>query len=68
MSEKQAILRVDATYDLTVKAGDAIRRGERLSRDPSPGTAFIAPMAGIVRSIRFDPEHHEFVIVIAGAR
>ena len=68
MSEKQAILHVDATYDLTVKAGDAVRQGGRLSRDPSLGTASMAPIAGVVKSIRFDPEHHEFVIVIAGAQ
>jgi len=68
MSGKQAILRVDATYDLTVKTGDAVRQGERLSHDPSKGTASIAPMTGVIRSIRFDPDHHEFVIVIAGAQ
>jgi len=32
---------------------------------PEPGALSTAPVAGIVRSIRFDPERHEFVIVIA---
>ncbi len=68
MSEKQAILRVDATYDLMVKIGDVVRQGERLSRDPSQGTASTAPMTGVIRSIRFDPRHHEFVVVIADAQ
>ncbi len=68
MSENQAILRVDATHDLTVEVGDKVHRGEQLSRDPMRGTASTAPTTGTVRSIRFDPGHHEFVIVIADAQ
>jgi Na+-translocating ferredoxin:NAD+ oxidoreductase RnfC subunit len=65
MSETQAILRVDATYDLTVKVGDRVRQGERLSQSPEPGAVSAAPVTGIVRSVRFDPERHEFVVTIA---
>ncbi len=68
MSRKQVILRVDATYDLTVKVGDKVRPGERLSRDRSPGAASTAPVMGVVENIRFDPQRHEFVIVIAEAQ
>lgn len=68
MSGKQVILRVDATYDLTVKVGDRVRTGERLSRDRLRGAASTAPVTGVVESIRFDPQRHEFVIVIAEAQ
>jgi Na+-translocating ferredoxin:NAD+ oxidoreductase RnfC subunit len=67
MSEKQVILRVDATYDLTVKVGDRVRQGERLSRNPEPDAPSTSPATGVVRSVQFDPERHEFVIVIAQA-
>jgi Na+-translocating ferredoxin:NAD+ oxidoreductase RnfC subunit len=65
MSGEETTVRVDATYDLTVKAGDRVRRGERLSRAPEPAARPIAPVAGVIKSIQFDPERHEFVIVIA---
>jgi len=68
MSETQTILRVDATYDLAVKVGDTIRRGERLSQSPEPGASSKAPVTGVVASIQFDPGRHEFVIVIARAQ
>jgi Na+-translocating ferredoxin:NAD+ oxidoreductase RnfC subunit len=65
MSNKQAIVRVDATYDLMVKVGDKVRRTERLSSAPESHATSAAPVAGTVRSIQFDSERHEFVIVIA---
>jgi hypothetical protein len=68
MRGQEVILCVDATYNLTVKLGDTVRQGERLSRDLSPGTLSMAPTTGVVRSVQFDPERHEFVIVIAGAQ
>jgi Na+-translocating ferredoxin:NAD+ oxidoreductase RnfC subunit len=64
MSTHEIILRVDATYDLTVKVGDRINRGDTLSQNPERGAPSTAPATGVVRSIRFDPERHEFVIVI----
>jgi len=67
MSGQETILRVEATYDLTARVGDRVRRGERLSRSPESDTASAAPVAGTVKSIQFDPEHHEFVIVLATA-
>ena len=68
MSKTEAILHVDATHDLTVRVGDRVRQGERLSQSPEPGARSAAPVTGIVRSIRFDPERHEFVIAIAAAQ
>ncbi len=65
MSEHETVLRVDATYDLAVKVGDSVRQGDRLSQNPEADRLSTAPVAGIVRNIRFDPERHEFVIVIA---
>jgi len=67
MSEKEAILRVDATYGLAVKVGDKVRPGKRLSSAPGSGATSAAPVAGTVRSIQLDAERHEFVIVIASA-
>ena len=68
MSGHTIILRVDATYDLTVKVGGRIRQGERLSQNPSAGASAAAPATGVVKSIRFDPERHEFEIVITRAQ
>ena len=68
MSVRRSILRVEATYDLTVKVGDRVRQGERLSQNPEPGAAAASPVTGVVRSIRFDPERHEFVITVAAAQ
>jgi Na+-translocating ferredoxin:NAD+ oxidoreductase RnfC subunit len=59
---------MEATYDLTAKVGDRVRQGERLSQNSDPGASSAAPVTGIVRSIQFDPEHHEFVVTIAAAR
>jgi Na+-translocating ferredoxin:NAD+ oxidoreductase RnfC subunit len=67
MSIQETILRVEATYDLTVEVGDRVHRGKRLSRSPESDTTSTAPVAGTVKSIQFDPERHEFVIVIATA-
>jgi len=67
MSTQETILRVDATYDLTVKVGDRVCRGDRLSQNPEAGAVSTASVAGTIRSIQFDPERHEFVIVIAAA-
>jgi len=65
MSAAELILRVDATYDLIVKAGDRVRRQQRVSQNPEPHARAKAPIAGIIKSIQFDPERHEFVIAIA---
>lgn len=68
MNAREILLRVDATYGLTVKVGDRVRQGERLSPNAPPGALSIAPVTGVVRSIRFDPDRHDFVIAIAEAQ
>jgi Na+-translocating ferredoxin:NAD+ oxidoreductase RnfC subunit len=64
MSGKQTIVRVDATGHLRIAEGDRIRRGDTLS-DPSNTQKFTAPVSGVVESIQFDGNTHEFVIVLA---
>jgi len=64
MSEREHILRVNATYDLAVHVGDRLRRGERLSMG-SEDELLTAPVSGTVTRIDFDPASHEFTIAIA---
>ena len=64
MSEREHILRVNATYDLAVHVGDRVRRGERLSAG-TEDKLLTAPVSGTVRRIDFDPASHEFRVVIA---
>jgi len=65
MKERRTILKVEATYHLTVQAGDAVRRGQKIQEVPDTGESPVAPVSGTIESIRFDPADHEFVIVIA---
>jgi Na+-translocating ferredoxin:NAD+ oxidoreductase RnfC subunit len=67
MSEKQTIMKVDATYSLMVEVGDTVRRGEIVQHVPGPTPSLVAPTSGIIESIQFDPAHHEFIIVIVPA-
>jgi len=64
MTEHNVIIRVDATYHLTVQAGDKIHQGQGLSEEVHGQTA---PTSGIVMSIHFDGPAHEFVIVVSPA-
>jgi Na+-translocating ferredoxin:NAD+ oxidoreductase RnfC subunit len=64
MNDEQTIVRVDATGRLRISEGDRIRRGDALS-DACAADSGTAPVSGLVKSIRFDPNAHEFVIVIA---
>jgi len=67
MDTKQTILRVNATYHLRVEVGGSIQRGEKINEGPETDESSRAPVSGIVKSIRFDAERHEFVLVIAPA-
>ncbi len=67
MSHDDIILRVDATWHLTVQVGDRIRRGEKIHEGPPTGEPATAPATGIIKSIHFDAGRHEFVIAIAPA-
>jgi Na+-translocating ferredoxin:NAD+ oxidoreductase RnfC subunit len=66
MSENETIVRVSATYHLTVDVGDTIHRGDAISQAPEAQIS-VAPVSGTVRDIRFDPQNHEFVIAILPA-
>jgi Na+-translocating ferredoxin:NAD+ oxidoreductase RnfC subunit len=67
MKEGRTILRVEATYHLTVQVGDAVQRGQKIQEVPDTGEPSVAPVSGTIESIQFDPADHEFVIVIASA-
>jgi Na+-translocating ferredoxin:NAD+ oxidoreductase RnfC subunit len=67
MSAEPVILRVSATYHLSVKVGDRVRREERLREGPNEDGRFAAPVSGVVKSIEFDAGSHEFVVTIAPA-
>jgi Na+-translocating ferredoxin:NAD+ oxidoreductase RnfC subunit len=51
---------VDATHSPDVEAGQRVQEGQKLSED----AASMAPLSGVVQSVRFDGEAHAFVIVI----
>jgi Na+-translocating ferredoxin:NAD+ oxidoreductase RnfC subunit len=65
MSEKEAILRVSATWHLKLEVGRKVHRGDRIQDGPETDGPATAPVSGVVKSIEFDPGSHEFVIVIA---
>jgi len=63
----EVTLRLDATWHLTVAVGDTVRRGQKMNESPETDESSRAPVSGTVKSIQFDPGHHEFVIVMAAA-
>jgi Na+-translocating ferredoxin:NAD+ oxidoreductase RnfC subunit len=65
MNAKQVLVRVDATYRLTVHEGGAVSAGQKLCEASGTNEECICPVSGTIRSIRFDPDHHEFAISIA---
>jgi Na+-translocating ferredoxin:NAD+ oxidoreductase RnfC subunit len=67
MSPKKMLVRVSATYHLNVEVGSTLRRGEKINEGPETDESSRAPVSGVVQSIRFDPERHEFVLVIVPA-
>ena len=56
-------LRIDATYGLKIKAGDKICKGQRINANQEH--AVTSPVSGVVKSIRFDSDNHEFLVVIS---
>ena len=64
MSERETIVRVSATGGLNVQVGERVRRGQELSAGPSTDSPSTAPVSGFIERIQFDPDNHEFVIVI----
>jgi hypothetical protein len=66
MGTDETILRVSATWHLTVEVGDRVLPGQKVNEGPQDESSR-AIASGVVKSIRFDPDHHEFVVVIAPA-
>ena len=65
MTAESSIVRIDATYGLTVQVGDKVRPGDALCEASGTTKACLCPVRGVIESIRFDGENHEFVISIA---
>jgi len=61
---KEIVLRVDATFGLNVKVGDEVPTGHRLGVSAKTAKVLCSPASGVVREIAFDPDRHEFRIVI----
>ncbi len=67
MTPKEIIVRLSAAYDLKIQAGDRVCAGARLREGPDEDGPSVAPVAGVVASIRFDAGRHEFVVRIVAA-
>lgn len=63
MNKKSVTLKINATYGLKVKPGDKIRKGENIIGNQKE--TFISPVSGKIKSTCFDPDNHEFQIVIS---
>ena len=57
-------INVDATFGTEVKVGDIVAAGQQLGVIPGCGEPVSCKKKGVVREIIFDPEDHQFVIVI----
>jgi Na+-translocating ferredoxin:NAD+ oxidoreductase RnfC subunit len=64
MDTSPVILRIDATYHLTVKPGDRVEQGQRVCDSPASAKTPTAPISGRIEDIHFDPAPHEFIIKI----
>jgi len=64
MIRPQITIRIDATYQPTVTPGETVCRGQQMCDGRAEPTS---PIPGTIRSVSFDPEAHEFVIVVAPA-
>ena len=61
MIRRETTIRIDATYQPTVAPGDTVFRGQKVCKEPGEQTC---PIAGTIQTVRFDPDNHEFVIVV----
>lgn len=62
------VIRIDATHSPGVFAGDSVREGQNLLAKEETEVWCVCPVSGVVEEIRFDPEQHEFVILISPSR
>ncbi len=58
-------LRIDATCSLKIKSGDKIHKGQRISTNQKQPVT--SPVSGTVKNVRFDPNSHEFLVIISPA-
>jgi Na+-translocating ferredoxin:NAD+ oxidoreductase RnfC subunit len=63
MNRSEVTLRIDATYGLKIKSGDKIHKGQHIGTNQKD--AVISPISGTVKSVRFAPDNHKFLIVVS---
>ena len=64
----KVVLRTDATFGLKVKIGDEVRRGREIGTEPDAKCPAASPIRGVVKSVSFDPESHEFLVVVSSTK
>ena len=63
MNKANVTLKIDATYGLKIKPGDKICKGENILENRQE--IFSSPVSGKIKSTRFNPDNHEFQVVIS---
>ncbi len=64
----KVVLRTDATFGLKVKIGDKVRRGREIGTEPAAQCPVASPISGVIKSVSFDPESHEFLVVVSSTK
>jgi len=64
----EVVLRTDATFGLKVKIGDKIHKGREVGIEPTAQCPVASPISGVVKSVSFDSESHEFLVVISSTK
>lgn len=65
MNRSEITLRMDATFGLKIRPGDKVRKGQHISTNQEQTAT--SPVSGTVKSIRFDSDNHEFLVVVSPA-
>jgi Na+-translocating ferredoxin:NAD+ oxidoreductase RnfC subunit len=63
MNRSETTLRIDATYGLKIRPGDKIHKGQCISTNQEKDVT--SPVSGTVKSVRFDPDTHEFLLIVS---
>ena len=66
----ETVIRKDATADLKIKIGDRIRNGQIVSAKTNSACEQLttSPISGVIKSIRFEGNSHEFIIVVSDTK